>query len=86
MSETRSVRACKASAVNLYAPCQSSFVMLQILPNHRSRKAYACELNMYPPAPFATAMPKLTYNPTLVILTPGSLRFALVRNVLSWWW
>ena len=38
---------------------------------------------MYPQAPFATAMPKFTYNPTLVILTPGSLLFALVRKVVS---
>lgn len=46
--------------------------------------SYACELKTYPPAPFAIAMPKFTYNPILVMRTPGSLLLELVRYVLSW--
>ena len=85
MSETRSVRACRASAVNLCtsivsAPLRVNCPLQASLP---SGESYACELKMYPPAPFATAMPKFTYNPTLVILTQGSLLFALVRKVVS---
>ena len=56
----------KTSEARSVMLCQASAVM-------------ALELKAYPPANFATAMPRLEIRPIRVILTPGSALFLDVR-------
>lgn len=93
ISDTKSVNEWNASAVKLHSPSASASRYLLLLPLFEpllvltAGHAYAFELKTYPPAPFAMAIPRLTYKPILVMRTPGSFLFLLVRYALSpWWW
>ena len=61
ISETRSVRAWRASAVNLWDTLdqRTKFVARDLF-FEEVVNTHACELNTMPPAPLAIAIPRLT--------------------------